>query len=218
MTITRVLCLSHALIVPVSLYQAWFYEHIDNPYPEIVDITELCVRTGMTMVSRLCMCVCMCVCVCVCVCVKGTVWTLFQELSAINTIPRFANVSHLVIHDITLIFSGSSHSLVQCSTPEIGTQSAVRGWAAECERNLISWRPQLQSVCSRSALGFCNQLPAKYAMQPGMVLFSVFLFLTESERTDVSFKVTSPAFWGYRLFIRAHEYSTLCLSGICMLS
>ena len=73
MTITRVLCLSHALIVPVSLYQAWFYEHIDNPYPEIVDITELCVRTGMTMVSRLCMCVCMCVCVCVCVCVKGTV-------------------------------------------------------------------------------------------------------------------------------------------------
>ena len=87
MTITRVLCLSHALIVPVSLYQAWFYEHIDNPYPEIVDITELCVRTGMTMVSR------------------------------------FANVSPLVIHDITLIFSGSSHSLVQFSTSEIGTHA-----------------------------------------------------------------------------------------------
>ena len=103
MTITRVLCLSHALIVPVSLYQAWFYEHIDNPYPEIVDITELCVRTGMTMVSR------------------------------------FANVSPLVIHDITLIFSGSSHSLVQFSTPEIGTQSAVSSNPGPVQRGGI-WR------------------------------------------------------------------------------
>ena len=43
-------------------------------------------------------------------------------------------MSPLVIHDITLIFSGSSHSLVQFSTPEIGTQSAVRGGAAELLR------------------------------------------------------------------------------------
>jgi hypothetical protein len=82
----------------------------------------------------------------------------------------------------------------------------------------ISWIPKLQSVWSQSPLGFCNQLQAKYAMQSGMVLFSVFLFLTESERTDVPFKVTSPAIWGYLLFIRAHEYSTLCLPGFCMLS
>jgi len=52
MTITRVLCLSHDLIVPVSLYQEWFHDHMDNPYPEMVDISELSVRTGLTIVSR----------------------------------------------------------------------------------------------------------------------------------------------------------------------
>jgi hypothetical protein len=44
--------LSHDLIVPVSLYQEWFHDHMDNPYPEMVDISELSVRTGLTIVSR----------------------------------------------------------------------------------------------------------------------------------------------------------------------
>ena len=52
MTITRVLCLSHDLNVPVSLYQEWFHDHMDNPYPETVDITQLSIRTGLTIVSR----------------------------------------------------------------------------------------------------------------------------------------------------------------------
>ena len=93
MTITRVLCLSHDLIVPVSLYQEWFYDHMDNPYPEMVDTAELSVRTGLT----------------------------------IESIPRFANLCPLVInindpvpYDIPLIFSGSSHRLVQYCTSEIG--------------------------------------------------------------------------------------------------
>ena len=34
-----------------SLYQEWFHDHMDNPYPEMVDISELSVRTGLTIVS-----------------------------------------------------------------------------------------------------------------------------------------------------------------------
>ena len=52
MTITRVLCLSHALLVPVSLYQIWFYAHTANPYPDKLDKSDLSKKTGMNLVSR----------------------------------------------------------------------------------------------------------------------------------------------------------------------
>jgi hypothetical protein len=51
-TISRVLCLSHALLVPVSLYQIWFYAHTAYPYPDKLDKSDLSKKTGMNMVSR----------------------------------------------------------------------------------------------------------------------------------------------------------------------
>ena len=88
MTITRVLCLSHDLIVPVSLYQSWFNDHMVNPYPEMVDISELSVRTGLTIVSP-----------------------RFANLS-----PLVININDPVLYDNSLIFSGSSLRLVPVCT------------------------------------------------------------------------------------------------------
>jgi hypothetical protein len=92
MTITRVLCLSHDMIVPVSLYQEWFHDHMDNPYPDMVDISELSVRTGLTIVSP-----------------------RFANLS-----PLVININDPVPYDNSLIFSGSSLKLVRDCTSAFG--------------------------------------------------------------------------------------------------
>jgi hypothetical protein len=114
MTITRVLCLSHDMIVPVSLYQEWFHDHMDNPYPDMVDISELSVRTGLTIVSL------------------TTRKNHSQHRATLHSArlqisPRFANLSPLVInindpvpYDNSLIFSGSSLKLVRDCTSAFG--------------------------------------------------------------------------------------------------
>jgi hypothetical protein len=80
------------MIVPVSLYQEWFHDHMDNPYPEMVDISELSVRTGLTIVSP-----------------------RFANLS-----PPVININDPVPYDNSLIFSGSSLKLVPDCTSAFG--------------------------------------------------------------------------------------------------
>ena len=43
--------LSHFILMPASLYQAWIREHQGHPYPSSEEKVDLCKRAGMTTVS-----------------------------------------------------------------------------------------------------------------------------------------------------------------------
>ena len=109
MTITRVLCLSYALLVPVSLYQTWFYEHKDNPYPEKVEKSDLSIRTGLSTVSRYHV-------LKICLLKFSITKSFFHPKNTVIDMYHFVSRStrgNSVRYDITLILSGTSHTLVQ---------------------------------------------------------------------------------------------------------